>query len=219
MRFFTVALGGLLLSTALPARAQTTPATPHFYVGLGAYHSNYQNLATRQGTTGFRVPVQLVAGYQLRPRLALELGAAYSGRTSTYAYEAYYVDASGQPFYYQSRSTTTVRTTAVSALARYTLTRRAARRLQFDGLGGFGLVHATGNERGTYTDDFSGSLQTQTFARRGSSSNWLLTVGLATRYRLSSRCELNFDVATNRDLTYRDFIGSAALGVRYRFRG
>ncbi|MBH8556464.1 outer membrane beta-barrel protein [Hymenobacter negativus] len=223
MRFLTFALGGLLCTAALPALAQTTtvadaPTARRFYIGLGAYHSNYQNLGDlRYGDTGFRVPVQLTAGYQLRPRLALELGAAYCGRTSRYAYDGYFYDGSGAAVYYQYSNTYTVRTTSVSALARYTLTRQPAHRLQFDVLGGVGLVHAARYSRGTQIDRFSGSTQSAPFAVRNATNNWLLTAGLAARYRLSSRFELNFDITTNRDLTRPDFIGSAALGLRYRF--
>ncbi|GAA4009300.1 hypothetical protein GCM10022408_21720 [Hymenobacter fastidiosus] len=93
IRFLSFAPGGLLLAAALPARAQTnaeTLAAPRFYVGLAAYHGNDQNLGRwRQGNTGFRVPGPLTVGYELRPRLALELGVAYSGRTARYARDDY----------------------------------------------------------------------------------------------------------------------------------
>ncbi|GAB3849171.1 hypothetical protein GCM10028822_13160 [Hymenobacter terrigena] len=217
MRFLRFVFGGLLLATTLPARAQTpadAPAPHRFYVGLGAYHSNYQNLAMRYGDTGFRVPVQLVAGYQLCPRLALEVGAAYSGRSSATTYDGVAYTTAGTPYYYQSSTTSTLRTTTASALARYALTRQP-HRLQFDVLGGFGLVHTDNYYRSTNT--LSGSPQTAPFSQRRASNNWLLTAGLAARYRISPSVELNFDIATNRDLTRPDFIGSSALGLRYRF--
>jgi Outer membrane protein beta-barrel domain len=229
MRTLSLAFGVLLFVTALPGRAQTAPAEPaeppRFYVGLAAYHSNYQNLGSwRQSDTGFRVPMQLTAGYQLRPRLALELGVAYSGRTTTYAYDGYYYDyTTGTPTasYFQYSNTMTGRTTSVSALARYTFTRRATRRLQADILGGFTLVHRNFHSRGSERNDFSGSSQTVPFDYRGTTTDLLLTAGLGLRYRLSPRFGLNFDITTNRNLsrpdTYRGFTGSAALGLRYRF--
>ncbi|WP_460504388.1 hypothetical protein, partial [Hymenobacter agri] len=109
------------------------------------------------------------------------------------------------------------RTTTAAALARYTLTANPAHRLQFDVLGGVGVVHGNWYERGSSTSGYAGSLETSSFAYHHTANNWLLTAGLATRYRLSSRFELNLDIATNRDLTFPDFIGSAALGLRYRF--
>ena len=225
MRFLSVALGGLLLTAALPTRAQTNaeaPAAPRYYVGLGAYHSNYQNLGNwRQGDTGFRVPVQLTAGYQLRPRLALELGVAYSGRTATYAYDGYYSTSSGTPNYYQYSNTATRRITSVSALARYTLTRQPAHRLQVDVLGGFTLVHGSFYSHGFRSDNLAGGIQTTPFDARDSYNDLLLTVGLGLRYRLTSRFELNFDLATNRSpgnaTVQPGFTGTTALGLRYRF--
>ena len=229
MLTLSLALGGLLLLTAAaPALAQTVadaPAAPRFYVGLAAYHSNYQNLASwRQGVSGFRVPVQLTAGYQLRPRLALELGVAYSGHTIAYAYDGYrydYTTGSASARYYQYSSTITGRTTSVSALARYTLTRQPAHRLQVDALGGFTLVHSSFYSRGFERDDLSGSPQPTSFAIRGTSNDLLLTAGLGLRYRLNPHFELNLDLTTNHNLNhptaYNRFTGSTALGLRYRF--
>jgi hypothetical protein len=218
---------GLLLAAPFHSFAQTPTdaapaAPPRFYVGLGAYHSNFQNLSSwRQGDTGFRVPVQLTAGYQLRPRLALELSAAYSGRTGVYAYDGYYQKGNGlAPSYYQYSNTFTERITTVSALARYTLTRQPAHRLQVDALGGFTLVHGNNYSRGFEANDFSGSFQSMPFDRRSTHNELLLTAGLGLRYRLAPRLELNFDLTTNRNLNhpqvYNGFTGSAALGLRYR---
>jgi hypothetical protein len=218
---------GLLLASPLPGLAQTPDAAPvpapKFYVGLAAYHSNFQNLGSwRQGDTGFRVPVQLTAGYQLRPRLALELGVAYSGRTTHYEYDSYYYNTSGMaPARYAYSGAFTDRTTTVSALARYTLTRKPAHRLQFDALGGLSLVHRSYYSRGFEGDDLSGTFQTEPFAVRGSVNDLLLTAGLGLRYRLTPRLGLNFDLTTNYNLsrpnTFNGYTGSAALGLRYRF--
>ena len=213
--------GALLLAAPLLGHAQS-PAS-RFYVGLAAYHSNYQNLASwRQGDTGFRVPVQLTVGYQLRPRLALELGVAYRGHTNTYAYDYSYTTGSGILTNFHTSGTTTERIASVSALARYTLTRQPTNRLQVDVLGGGTLLHGNFYSHGVRSDDFSGSLETTTFASRNVANDLLLTAGLGLRYRLCSRFELNFDVATNYNLTeptaYTDgFTGSSALGLRYRF--
>ncbi|MDQ2794220.1 MAG: hypothetical protein M3Y12_09455, partial [Bacteroidota bacterium] len=92
MRFSFLALSGLLAAAAFPARAQTAPAAPaalpglaapRFFVGLAAYSSYYQPLGglSLANRSSVRVPLQLVAGYQLRPRLAVQVGVAYSGTT------------------------------------------------------------------------------------------------------------------------------------------
>jgi hypothetical protein len=230
MSYSRLALG-LLLASPLPSLAQIpdeAPApAPRFYVGLAAYHSNFQNLGSwRQGDTGFRVPVQLTAGYQLRPRLALELSGAYSGRTTSYSYDRTLIDEFGTPYSrYQYSSTSTGRTASVSALARYTLTRSPSHRLQVDVLGGLTLVHTNYRSNSTQTNDLSGTLRTEHFADHGTANNLLLTAGLGLRYLLTPRFALNFDLTTNRNLDYpvtygnftSGFTGSAALGVRYRF--
>lgn len=225
MRYAHLAFGSLLLAAPSFSHAQTAEpvAAPRFYVGLAAYHSNSQNLASwREGDTGFRVPVQLTAGYQLRPRLALELGVAYSGRTTRYAYDGYYYNTSGiAPGYYAYSNTTTERTTSISALARYTLTRQPAHRFQVDALGGLTLIYRNFYSRGFQGDDLSGSYQAAPFAGHGSNGDLLATAGLGLRYRLTSRFALNFDLTTNYNVsnwhTFNGYTGSAALGLRYRF--
>lgn len=84
-----------------------------------------------------RVPVQVVAGYQLRPRLAVQLGVAYSRIDSSYfgisRYYPYQVLPRGVYFDYSFQGYE--RNTSLALLARYTLTRRLGHRLQVDALG------------------------------------------------------------------------------------
>ena len=216
-------LSAFLLAAPLHSVAQTLDAapaaTPRFYVGLGAYHSNFQNLSSwGPGDTGFRVPVQLTAGYQLRPRLALELGVAYSGRTA--AYTGFLIDQTGTTSA-QYSSTHTDRTASGSALARYALTRQPTNRLQIEALGGFTLVHTNFYFKNSITDYASPGPPPAPYTERNASNHLLLTAGLGLRYRLSPRFALNFDITTNRNLnhpkTYNGYTGSAALGLRYRF--
>ncbi|WP_035557894.1 outer membrane beta-barrel protein [Hymenobacter sp. IS2118] len=222
--------GALLLAAPLLGHAQTVPATtaaaPRFYVGLAAYTSYYQNANSwRKGDGSLPVPLQLTAGYQLRPRLALELGVAYSGRTNRLAFSQASVDGNtGAPVNQQFDITRTLRTASVSALARYTLTRQPARRLQFDALGGFTLLHNSYRYRGFQGDDRSGTFQTTPVDQRSAYNDLLLTAGLGLRYRLAPRLDLNFDLTANRNLTSPSYsshlgglTGSAALGLRYRF--
>lgn len=223
-----IALSGLLLQVPLPGQAQTAPdpaPAPRFFVGLAAYRSYYQPLEGRPpGVTGFPVPLQLTAGYQLRPRLAVQVGLAYSG--SSYAYEGsgyFYNLDRPQGTYYRYSGKSNIRTASASVLARYTLTRKPEHRLQFDALGGFTLEYRRGADQGTYIDSVGGTRNESPYNNRGSDNALLLTAGLGTRYRLHPRFDLTLDLLLNRTLTspiyssYQEGItGSAALGLRYR---
>ncbi|MBF9144271.1 outer membrane beta-barrel protein [Hymenobacter properus] len=234
MQHLRPALSGLLLALPLLGRAQAAPdaaPAPRFYVGLAAYSSDYLPLESRHsGVSGFPVPLQLTAGYQLRPRLAVQVGLAYSGSAYGYNGEGYFYNLnSARGTYYSYSGKSTVRNTSASVLARYTLTRKAEHRLQFDALGGFTLVHRRGSDQGIYVDSLSGSRNTSPYDGHASTNTLLLTAGLGTRYRLSPRFDLTLDLLLNRSLAsplYYDnffknyqggFSSSAALGVRYRF--
>ncbi|WP_460504271.1 outer membrane beta-barrel protein, partial [Hymenobacter agri] len=173
---------------------------------------------------GTRVPVQLVGGYQLRPRLALQLGLAYSGNTAHYAGKGYYASTASSSDYFDFDHTFTTRVLTVSALARYTLTANPAHRVQFDALGGLGLENGWNYSRGTQTDSLGGTRNTSSFSNQQAASVLLLTAGLGTRFRLSRHVELFYDFTLNRALTGEPprpaplgLTGSSALGVRYRF--
>ena len=233
MRFLPLAISGLLLGTALPALAQTpaampAPVTPRYYVGLGAYSSFYQPLGRQtsvfgSGSGSRRLPVQLTMGYQLRPRLAVQVGLAYSEATVRYAY-AGRVYGNGPGGYVDYQSNTTSRGFSASVLGRYTLTRNAAHRLQFDALGGFAVEHTSHFDRGTQADSLGGTAQLQSFARHSTDFNLLVTGGISARYRLSPRFDLALDVLLSHSLLgptiHQGPLGlasSQALGLRYRF--
>ncbi|MFD2718534.1 outer membrane beta-barrel protein [Hymenobacter monticola] len=229
MQHLRPALSGLLLALPLLSRAQAAPA-PRYYVGLAAYSSDYQPLGSRRpGVTGFPVPLQLTAGYQLTPRLAVQVGLAYSGSASAYNGEGYFYNLnSNQGIYYSYAGKSSIRNASASVLARYTLTRQPGHRLQFDALGGLTLEHRRGTDRGTYTDSLGGRRNASPYDDRAAVNTLLLTAGLGTRYRLSSRFDLTLDLLLNRSLNapapspifynfQNGFSSSAALGVRYRF--
>ncbi|MDB5267999.1 MAG: hypothetical protein JWP58_1039 [Hymenobacter sp.] len=241
MRFLPITLGGLLLAATLPARAQTTAETPplpgraasRFYAGLGAYSSYYQRLGSQTLGYGgsFRLPVQLTAGYQLSPRLAVQVGVAYSGATAHYAENTLYQNATTgpNPNYYTLDGTYTLRHTSVSALARYTLTANPAHRLQFDALGGFTLERRSSTSRGIQTNYTPGAAATTANYDFGYTRNTLLlTGGVGARYRLSRRFELTYDFTVSQALNDKTnaygtsinytnaLTASHALGLRYR---
>jgi len=74
-----ITLANLLLVSPLACFAQTPDAAPvpRFYVGLGAYSSYYQPIGKSEFyQSNFRLPVQFTSGYQISPRVAVQLGVA-----------------------------------------------------------------------------------------------------------------------------------------------
>jgi hypothetical protein len=214
---------GLLLSLPLASSAQSaapTP-TPKYYVGLAAYSSKYQYV----GGNSFRelrLPVQVTAGYQLKPRLALQVGVAYSQSIFDYNKQpsAYYPPGSliiAEKYYGKS----IWRHTSVSVLGRYALQPQSTHRLQADLLGGVTL------EKERYTVGYQYTAIDSTNAVYSSSQTtggynyaiWLFTAGLSTRYRVSQHLEAVLDATLNARLASVTSPPSlsGALGLRYRF--
>ncbi|MCC3154631.1 outer membrane beta-barrel protein [Hymenobacter sp. BT770] len=222
------AFSSLLLSTPLLTLAQTADPTsaPRFYVGLGAYSSYYQHLGNRGFLGGVQVPVQLTVGYQWRPRLAVQVGLAYSGMSHSYSNSGYFYDyATGSPVlsYSKMSGRYTGRNASMSVLARYTLTRNPAHRLQFDALGGLTLEHRASSSSGTRSDSVQSSIVTSPYGYRYSHNMLLLTLGMGARYRITPRFEVTYDFTINRAvapgyyLTNSYLTHTNALGLRYRF--
>lgn len=221
-----LALGALLLTLPVLSRAQTTapaPAPPKFYVGLGTYSSQYQSLS---GLYNGRVlvPVQLTAGYQPRPRLAVQLGVVYSGNSNRYDYAGrLYTDPAVPSTYFTDAGRNTARRVSASAQARYTLTRTASHHVQFDAVGGLGLEHQAYRSNGTRADSTRGSLTTLAYDSRRAYTNVLLILGPSVRYRFGQRVDLVYDLLLNSSFLSNNpyqihgFTGSMALGLRYRF--
>jgi hypothetical protein len=222
MHFSRFAFGSLLAIAPLLAQAQTTEtvAAPRFYVGLAAYSSYYQR-AGHQNFGGIQLPVQLTAGYQWRPRLAVQVGVAYSRFSNPYSYLGYYypTPAGTEQRYYQRNGRATTNNTSVAVLGRYTLTRQPAHRVQFDLLGGFTLEHGSYRDRGTTTD----STQAGSYDKQYSSNSLLFTFGPSVRFRLHKSLELFSDYTFNVRLAATEayqperVTTAGSLGLRYRF--
>lgn len=225
MSCFRLLASSLLLAVpglGFAQRGTFTPV-PLYYVGLAAYSSDYQRLG---GTaySGPRVPVQLTLGYQLTPRLAVQLSGAASSSTSNYSgITGYYTSPTGttgyKTFIYNGSST--ARNTTVTLLVRYTLTRQLAHRFQVDALGGLTLELQHYTESNTRAE--FDSTNTQTAVVRNAADyrhrDLLLTAGLSPRFRFSRHLEAVLDVALSRNATGtgRGLTGATALGLRYRF--
>lgn len=225
MRILPFLAGSLLLGLPLASHAQTAelPTAPHFYGGLGVYTSSHQNLSS-WGNGQARIPVQAVVGYQLRPRLAVQLGLAYSGNSDDYAYSTSYSS------YYPSPPSSVIdfagtyreRSATATLLARYTLTRQPTHRFQADLLGGAKFEYTRYNNTGTQTAHDQAAPVVTPYESPSTYTQPLLSLGFGLRYRLVSRLEAVYDftfdlpVGSNSYYTSRTQ-ATMALGLRYRF--
>lgn len=206
-----------LLAAALPLAgyAQTaTPPAPHLYVGLAAYASNYLPLG-RFAQGNFPLPLQATVGYQLSPRWAVQLSGAYSGRSYDYSQTYYEVGPNNTNVPYSYAGAYRQRLYTTSALARYTLTRQAAHRLQVEVLAGLAWVHTTYRDNYAYTDTAG---VTTTSNGVYSTNHLLLNAGLGARYRLTPRLEATYNFLIGVPLAGYNAGGphpSMALGLQY----
>ncbi|WP_022826324.1 hypothetical protein [Hymenobacter norwichensis] len=202
-----------LLSYAQSAAASADgPPAYRFYVGVGAYTSKHEHWGSRDGLPSTH-PLQLTLGYQLRPRLALQVsGVSAITKGST---AGFVPQANGTLLPYSRKYAN--RSTSLSALGRYTLTRTPAHRLQVDGLGGFTVHHYSFDGTGSYPDSnapggFSG------YEQQSRTTDLLLTGGVSVRYRLSTHLEAVADGTVSTSLrALRDVTPAGALGLRYNF--
>ncbi|RSK49927.1 outer membrane beta-barrel protein [Hymenobacter rigui] len=210
----SISIGAALLTTPLLGLAQTiTPEAPRYYVGLSAFTSSNQR-QSREIDASKWPPLQLTLGYQLRPRLAVQVSAAYSNSPGSRT--ANFVDiygGSAGKYHVDYRNTAL----SITALGRYTLTRTLSHRFQLDALGGFTLDRATYQSEGFYPA--SGNPNESIPFRRASDVNqYSLSVGPSLRYRLVGGLEAMAEGTVNMDLrSPRVVTTSGAAGVRYRF--
>jgi hypothetical protein len=219
MTILRLALGSLLLGSSVTVQAQSAAPVPapRFYGGLGIYNSSHQNISS--WGSGTRIPVQAVVGYQLRPRLAVQLGLAYNGNRDTYDYQHVYSALGTLPTY--ASGTSIERSTTTSLLVRYTLTRKLQHRFQADLLGGVKVEHSYFSNAGGYFDN-SQALPTP-FDYSSTYNSTLLSLGASLRYRVVSRLEAVYDLTFDQPISngYARYglrpQATMALGLRYHF--
>jgi hypothetical protein len=224
-----LALVGLLLGSPLLSLAQeAAPApVPRLYGGLGTYTGNNyrigrlimpRSIGTYSKNT-FQLPVQATLGYQLRPRLAVQLGLVYVGYKYDYASEYDYTDVNANAIHYSNSSKTTVRQYTLSSQARYTLTRKLDHRFQVDVVGGVAYHHQS--YRGVGSQEYTNVSQGTTVVTNDDASfpynESFINIGPSLRYRVEQRVDVVYDLLMNQALTYNDRQVSMALGLRYRF--
>lgn len=208
----------LLCSIPYLGHAQSTPPAaepapgPRFYIGVGAYTSDHEYWGSRYGFSATR-PLQFTLGYQLRPRLALQVSAVSAATKGSVAGLVPQANGPGLPY----AQTYANRSTSLSALGRYTLTRTPAHRLQVDGLGGFTLHRSSFDGTGSYPDSYApGGFGS--YDRHSRDIDVLLTAGASVRYRLTPHFEAVADATVSTSLrALRNVTPAVAVGLRYGF--
>jgi hypothetical protein len=201
-----IALPLLSAAQAVPTTGPDGPATrrsPTFYLGVAAATGL---LASPDGfsgtptgpTTYNHVPLlpKLTIGWQVLPRLALQLSGQYAQQTDTYSFVQGSPDVNGQVVFIPGFHSFRLHSVAVPILARYTLTSNLARRFQVDLLGGATLVGTTPEATTIRYDKSSTDVQ--------------LSLGPSFRYRVAPHWEVTADVVANYRLS-EDPIGSSVF--------
>jgi len=151
-----------LLAGVMPLTS-AAQSVPHFYVGAGA--SVFSNRPFSAGKYPRVFGPSITAGLELNPRLAVQLGASYHGKTESLLSYSSSAGQGGDTYhsYY----------VVMPVLLRYTFTSPNSP-WHFDGLAGATLVHVAGN----YTVTTNGNQ----VEFKSSDTRANLTVGPALRY-------------------------------------
>ncbi|UOQ73046.1 hypothetical protein [Hymenobacter cellulosilyticus] len=157
-------------------------------------------------------------GWQVLPRLGVQAGAALDTDVRARNFYLYTVDEYGRLVDGgDMASRVRQRTLVVPVLARYTLTKRAERRLQFDVLGGGSLVHVALRQRITPI----GTASSQTSETTTTSNSLCMTLGGGARYTVWKGLELTAEAVLNRQIVSPNRMHKAnpnlAAGLLYRF--
>jgi hypothetical protein len=223
-----LALPLLSAAQAVPTAGPDGPATrrsPTFYLGVAAATGLLRSPDGFSGTptgpsTYNHVPLlpKLTVGWQLLPRLALQLSGQYAQQNDTYSYVLGLQDAAGQVALVPGFHSFRLHSVAVPVLARYTLTSNSTSRFQADLLGGATLVRrSTQYQSQVYLPSPDGTPppagttpETTAVAYKKSTTDVHLSLGPSFRYRVAPRWQVVADVVANYCLT-EDPIGSSAF--------
>jgi hypothetical protein len=221
MSTFSAVFAALLLGAPLATLAQATnPApTPRLYGGLAIYDGPNQSVSGLYSGQRFNLPVQATLGYQLQPRLALQVGLAYSSDKASYTNVSNYLDNRAALVNYQNNTVFLSRATSTSLLARYTLTRQASHRFQVDAVGGLSLDQSFYRNMVTETYISQGATEVTSKEYAGSYNSFCANLGPSLRYRFAERLEGVYDLLLGTSLfgRYYNLNASMALGLRYHF--
>ena len=179
---------------------------------LGNYEVTYPRIRSYDEGVG---TVGLTGGYQFATRASVQISIARSK-------EPLYID-----FFDQNSSGQTVRigyyqenhqNFAVPVILRLTATKRPNRRLQFDALAGFVVVHALYKRVFAKINE---QQQTTSYEEQSEqTTNLALSIGGGIRYRFGRRIEAVADANLNRTIgaaATSGFVNVYTVGLRYRF--
>lgn len=228
MKNFTLPLTfGLGAWWTLPTVAQQAPAPQRqCYVGLGGVAGSYQ-LAVRHENSV--LAPQLVGGFWLSPRLALEASLTLSHDHTDQSSVGIYVRSdSARPAAVRPavfRSVHQQRTQALAITFRYALLPRPEQRLQFDALLGAAPVHSdVYGFNATYDQATLATVRNAPYVRYDLTGGCLL-LGPSLRYRLGPRLHATAEYVANfapggqpREARNR-LSGTLGLSLRYGFGG
>lgn len=201
-----------LASLPLLSTAQTTPPAPSFYVGAGA------TLLTSQPFnrySGMQLGPALTAGWQFKPRLALQLSGAYTWNQASYSYS-----------YSSSLIPTDVNTSEYrTKLFTFPLLLRGeltapTRRLHVDALVGPMLLFSSNSYHYTYSNQ---GVLLQDETRNSTGLLVSLALGPALRYSITPHLDVaadalvNFGLDSNYSNLADHLFSNILLGVNYRF--
>jgi hypothetical protein len=248
--FPLAALAVPLLSAAqgVPTPAPATLRSPTFYLGVSAATGLTASpdgfSGTPTGPTTYNhVPLlpKLTAGWQLLPRLALQVSGQYAQQSDTYNFIEGRSDVNGQVIAIPGFHGFRLHSVAVPILARYTLTSNLTHRLQVDLLGGVTLVHRSTQyhslvyfpEPGAPPLPAGITPEVTDVAYKQASTAVHLSLGPSCRYRIAPHWQVMAEAVANYRVT-ADPIGrsvfspakantrtalTGSLGVFYSFAG
>lgn len=205
----------LLLLKAAPATAQTA-SSPKIYIGVQGFAGNYDLIYPRETSSRLIAakPVQVTVGVQFAPQWAVQVG--WVGSKQVFRTSGEYVNTTGKLTRYDSRDEQG--SMAFPVLLRYTITHKAAHRIQFDGVAGLTIVRGTYREQATRWDDGQAVYQ---LTRANQTVNAILTAGPAIRCAVGSRVELLGMATLNKTLSGRTMqtgiTTTVSAGIQYVF--
>lgn len=212
------------------AQADAPAAFPRWYAGVQYGRHNYQLALSAQagpayggaGRTNARRP-QLTAGYQLRPRLALQVGVAPARQS--FAYGGSGTNDAGQLV--SEAGSSSGRSLAVPLLLRYTVALKPWKKLELDALAGTVLFTSRSETEFTRTEN---GVLTAHSRFTTTVNNAFITLGPSARYPLGRHVAGFADWLFYKNLrptgagsaganpgNSAGITSSVTLGIRYQF--